>query len=788
MKPLNTAIEDPIAAASGTDVSSVAQVKNETLRGTKRNDVLVSGNGDDELFGGNGSDFLAGRAGSDKHYGGNHDDILFHEHRDGDKDYYDGGNGKDLLILSFTVEQWDRLNGDEGALRNELRDFGAWIASDAYNPKRKYELDTIDVTVRGVEYLAVAVGDEFISLDDEPVTAVNDEFTVSENVTAAPLAVTQNDTAEDGIADIEIVAGPERGAVSVQDGAVVFDANGDFEDLAVGEAAQVTFTYALADTDGDTDEATVTVTVTGENDAPVAADVQAAVTENGSDFAPVLLEDGPRTVVNAGGFYVLDAATGAMTYVPRGAAGLHPDDVAPDDGAVVYINPNTNNWFVQAVGYTDGEATVIDPASFVLEGYSGETMTTNGSLFLMGSGADMTLSIDLPAFQTSDGLAQAGVRFEGLVYESDAAKTVEVASVAVAVEPVGTEAPIVIAPDAFDVDGDDLSFAIDAEGTLGSVSVNDDGTFTYDQGQAFAALAEGEIAVDTFTYVATDEHGATSEEATVSVTVTGTNDGPVAQNVAAEVYAEASQISGFEAEVGARDVPNAGMFFVLDYDTGDVATIVRGGSRLTVDDVAPMNGIALHLNPNTASMNVDAAYYENGVKTLVDPTALLPEGFDGEHYVYGERLVLLEGLENGTVSVVVDELATPDGFARAELTLSDVHYEGPHVSETATVGTTKTAMTQAPVDTSVVVMTDFYDPDDTVFTFSLDTSGTLGMVTNNGDGTFLYETAGGFDALDAGESAVDTFSYTVTDAVGASDTQTVEVTVTGTVTDDLILV
>ncbi|WP_153039984.1 VCBS domain-containing protein, partial [Pseudovibrio sp. WM33] len=53
------------------------------------------------------------------------------------------------------------------------------------------------------------------------------------------------------------------------------------------------------------------------------------------------------------------------------------------------------------------------------------------------------------------------------------------------------------------------------------------GTFSYDPNGAFEYLAVGETATDSFTYTVIDAAGESSTE-TVSVTITGQNDGPVA--------------------------------------------------------------------------------------------------------------------------------------------------------------------------------------------------------------------------------------------------------------------
>jgi uncharacterized delta-60 repeat protein len=73
----------------------------------------------------------------------------------------------------------------------------------------------------------------------------------------------------------------------------------------------------------------------------------------------------------------------------------------------------------------------------------------------------------------------------------------------------------------------------------------------------------------------------------------------------------------------------------------------------------------------------------------------------------------------------------------------------------------------------------FADPDagDT-HTIALDTAQTLGTVSRTGN-NFSYAAGSAFDALAQGQTATDTFSYTVTDAGGLASTRTATVTVTG---------
>jgi hypothetical protein len=81
---------------------------------------------------------------------------------------------------------------------------------------------------------------------------------------------------------------------------------------------------------------------------------------------------------------------------------------------------------------------------------------------------------------------------------------------------------------------------------------------------------------------------------------------------------------------------------------------------------------------------------------------------------------------------------------------------------------------------AILMAATFTDPDrDDTHSFSVDATGTTGNVINNNDGTFTYNPNGKFEALGAGQTAVDTFSYSVADNHGASSTAIASVTVIG---------
>ena len=57
--------------------------------------------------------------------------------------------------------------------------------------------------------------------------------------------------------------------------------------------------------------------------------------------------------------------------------------------------------------------------------------------------------------------------------------------------------------------------------------------------------------------------------------------------------------------------------------------------------------------------------------------------------------------------------------------------------------------------------------------------GSGALLTLNSDGTFDYDPNGQFESLNTGETATDSFTYTVDDGNGSSDTATVTVTIDG---------
>jgi len=120
--------------------------------------------------------------------------------------------------------------------------------------------------------------------------------------------------------------------------------------------------------------------------------------------------------------------------------------------------------------------------------------------------------------------------------------------------------------------------------------------------------------------------------------------------------------------------------------------------------------------------------------------------------------------------------------------------DGQGGADTATVSVAVTGVNDAPVANDDTAATDKataitfgnvlqndrdVDVGDQLAVVGLDLSGTVGRVTDRGDGTFDYDPNGQFEGLRAGESAVDTFRYTVSDSHGGTDSAIVTIVVSG---------
>lgn len=263
---------------------------------------------------------------------------------------------------------------------------------------------------------------------------------------------------------------------------------------------------------------------------------------------------------------------------------------------------------------------------------------------------------------------------------------------------------------------------VNTTGLRGSVTLNADQTLTYNPGNAFLFLRAGETATETFTYTTQDEQGATST-ATVTVTIRGLD------------------AAGFAVD--------------------DTATI-HEDQKITIN--------ILQNDLRTTSQLVLVSLDSTGLKGTIRRNANSSVNYDpGDAFQY---------LRNGETAI--DRFTYTVRNSRGELS-------------TATVTITIVGRNDKPVavqdvvttdeDTSITINALSNDRDNdanTVFSIAnLNTQGLSGRVTLNPDNTFRYDPGTTFQTLRAGQTATDTFTYTIRDDQGNTSTARVTVTITG---------
>ena len=312
-------------------------------------------------------------------------------------------------------------------------------------------------------------------------------------------------------------------------------------------------------------------------------------------------------------------------------------------------------------------------------------------------------------------------------------------------DPVSTneDTALVFDPRANDRDDDTLAVSAVTNGTYGTVTTNGT-TVTYTPNAAANALAAGETVTDTFTYTVTDENSAPhlhgflglfsrghTDTATVTVTLTGVNDPPVAVD---DIRTDSISEDGGPTPID-----------VLANDTDP-----DHGATLTVTD--PTNGTYGRVDVNTDGRSVtytpnDAANALAAGETQTDTFTYTVS--DGKGGTDTATVTVTVAGANDAPYAVNDQIDTP-------------------ISEDA-------------LPTRIDVLANDSDPDRTdTLTITGVTNGTYGNVTKAADGkSVTYTPNAAADALPADATRRDTFTYLVSDGKGGLATATVSVTVTG---------
>jgi len=309
-----------------------------------------------------------------------------------------------------------------------------------------------------------------------------------------------------------------------------------------------------------------------------------------------------------------------------------------------------------------------------------------------------------------------------------------------------------------DADGDALSVA-SVNGSSGSVgseivlesgallTVNADGTFSYDQNGAYDHLGDEETATETFTYVASDGEG-NSEPATVTITIEGSHDNtaPVSADDGYTVD-EDGLLTGENLLANDTDA---------DGDALSVAS-VNGSSASVGSEIVLESGALLTVNADgTFSYDQNGAFDHLGDEETATETFTYVASDGAGNSEPATVTITIEGSQDNSAPDAVD-----DAFS---------------VAESGTISANLFS-NDTDADSDALTVVDVNGIATNVGTQITLASGA--RLTVNEDGTFDYDPNGAFDGLETGETGADSFTYQVSDGKGGFDTATVNLSIDG---------
>ncbi|RYY25477.1 MAG: tandem-95 repeat protein [Sphingomonadales bacterium] len=750
---------------------------NDAIYAGEGNNIINAGDGVNLIYSGSGNDRITTGDGTDLVYTGNGDDIV---DLGGGSDvvYLDGGN--DTYIYNMTDNRGDIdiawggsgtdtlklvLTADQARDARVLSDIQRFNTDSDGNGLWGwifgFQFSAFNLSVRDFEVLDVIA----------PVDAINDAATVNEdsqvaiNVLANDLDLGEANNSQLRVISYDATNVP--GTLTLANNQFTFVPGAAYQYLALGQTATVSFTYTIGDNEGFTDTATVTLTITGSNDGPVAVADVAGVTENQTVTVDVLAND---TDVDNGAVLTL---VSAGTPAGKGSATVVNNKLVFNPGA--------------AFDHLKAGATETVVVSYSMKDQHGATSTSTLTLTITG---------------TNDG------------------------PVAVADTAAGTEnQTLTINVLANDTDIDDnavftLTGAAAPAGKGTAAVVNNQLVFT--PGAAFDHLAAGVTEVVVLNYAMKDEFGAVSNS-TVTVTITGTNDGPVAvvdtaagtenQTLTINVLANDTDVDdnavftlvsvSTPAGKGAATVVNNKVGFnpgaafdhlaagvtetvTLTYtmrdqhgatSTSTVTLTITG----TNDGPVAIADVAAGTENQTLTVNVlanDTDLDDNAVFTLTSATA--PSG-KGVATVVGNSLVFNPGTDFDHLALGAAEVVTVSYTMRDDQGAESVSTLTVTITGTndAPVAVADVAATTENASITVNVLANDTDLDDNAVFTLVSASAPLGAASVAGN-QLVFNPGTDFDHLALGATQNVVVSYAMTDENGATSTSTVTITVTGT--------
>ena len=441
------------------------------------------------------------------------------------------------------------------------------------------------------------------------------------------------------------------------------------------------------------------------------------------------------------------------------------------DGSYTYLVDN-NNLAVQSLR-TSGQ-TLTDVFSYTMVDSGGLTSTAQVTITIQGQNdnpvvqADQAIAIEASGY----GNAIAGTNPTGNVLANDsdvdAGDSRAVTGVASGVQPstVG-------------------SVASSVAGAYGTVTINADGSYAYVVDNSNAAVqalrTASDTIIDVFSYTVTDTAGATSTTQ-LTITIQGRNDGPTAVNDT-PMAIEAGGVNNGSS--GTHPIGNV-LSNDGDVDLGDSMTVtgIVAGSQAVASgqigtNVAGAYGSLLLGSDGSYTYTVDNANatvqaLRTSAQTLQDVFTYTME--DGGGLSSTDTItVTIQGANDAPTAVANTATAVEAGGVTNLISGSD---------PTGNVLTNDTDVDAG--DTKTVTGVSAGIQASTTGNVGSSVTGTYGSLVIQSGGVYTYtldNNHAAVEALNNGQTLSETFSYTLTDASGATSTTTLVITIQGA--DDL---
>ncbi|MFO1152087.1 MAG: Ig-like domain-containing protein [Rhodospirillales bacterium] len=665
---------------------------------------------------------------------------------------------------------------------------------------------TVHITVSGSNDIPVAAGDVAFGNEDEPLlfnAVANDRDPDTSDVLRVAL--------------INGVPAASGSPITLQSGAVVtvaddgslrYDPAGHFDYLGSGQVVTDGFTYTVSDSYGGTASASVSVTLAGRNDAPRPTIDAVLVDEDnrsltlsvstllGNDIDPDfgdqlrVLNVYGAGVTFAGSTFFYDPGT-RFQYLNVGEAATEHlgytvvDASATSDGEILVTIEGRND---APVAHLDFVGTVEERQQVAIDLLANDTDPDHGDSLhviavdnqsivpggtvVLASGAKVTLQLDgritydpTGAFTHLAFQEHASETFRYTIADRSGATTESTVSlvvsgvndaplamddVAAAIDQNGKAAVALLANDR-DVDAGDWLQVVAIDGkkiavgtpvTLASgasVALKANGILEYNPDGHFNHLSPGQSTVETVTYTVRDQLGAEST-AVVHFTIVGHSDRPVAVGDGYGID---------EDHVLAFDAANGVLANDYDPDTADDRRLfvsrVEGSTANVGNLVVLASGARLVLNAD-GSFTYDPRQAFDGLDPLAHP--------------------------QDTFSYTVSD---PDGHESTTTVTITVVGRNDLPTARPDVG-----VTDANTQVRLHIVDNDSDPEQASLRIITIDDAHKDFVRINGDGTVTYDPASRFDHLARGETATDTFYYTIDDGLGGRASSQVTVTIHGT--------